>query len=80
MIAEQWELAPYQLAGFPVRRSEWNGNCRDAARDFWRGTDGTMGVLGLRLTGSDDICSPDQRGGTAGRNFFTSHYASRWPT
>jgi isoamylase len=73
MIAEPWDVAGYQLGGFPARWSEWNGNYRDTVRDFWRGTDGTIGVLGLRLTGSGDIYSSDQRTPTASINFVTAH-------
>ena len=47
MIAEPWDVAGYQLGGFPARWSEWNGKYRDDVRDFWRGIDGTIGDLGL---------------------------------
>ncbi len=73
MIAEPWDVAGYQLGGFPARWSEWNGNYRDTVRDFWRGIDGTIGVLGLRLTGSGDIYSSDRRTPTASINFVTAH-------
>jgi isoamylase len=52
MIAEPWDIAGYQLGGFPARWSEWNGKYRDSVRDFWRGADGGVGELARRLTGS----------------------------
>ncbi|HMK96731.1 MAG TPA: alpha-amylase family glycosyl hydrolase, partial [Acidimicrobiales bacterium] len=61
MIAEPWDIADYQLGGFPARWSEWNGKYRDSVRDFWRGADGALGELALRLTGSSDIYSSDRR-------------------
>ena len=73
MIAEPWDVAGYQLGGFPAPWSEWNGKYRDTVRDFWRGVDGTIGELGLRLTGSGDIYSSDRRTPTASINFVTAH-------
>ncbi|HLI01355.1 MAG TPA: glycogen debranching protein GlgX [Acidimicrobiales bacterium] len=73
MIAEPWDIAGYQLGGFPARWSEWNGQFRDSVRDFWRGVEGTIGDLALRLTGSGDIYSSDRRTPTASVNFLTAH-------
>ncbi len=73
MIAEPWDIMGYQLGGFPARWSEWNGKYRDTVRDFWRGVDGTIGELGLRLTGSGDVYSSDRRAPTASINFVTAH-------
>ena len=73
LIAEPWDIAGYQLGGFPARWSEWNGRYRDNVRDFWRGTDGTLGELALRLTGSGDIYASDRRTPTASINFVTAH-------
>ncbi|MGH9107658.1 MAG: glycogen debranching protein GlgX, partial [Acidimicrobiales bacterium] len=73
MIAEPWDTAGYQLGGFPARWSEWNGRYRDAVRDFWRGADGALGELALRLSGSGDIYSSDRRRPTASINFVTAH-------
>ena len=73
MIAEPWDIAGYQLGGFPARWSEWNGRYRDSVRDFWRGADGTIGELALRLTGSSDIYASDRRVPTASINFVTAH-------
>lgn len=73
MIAEPWDIAGYQVGGFPARWSEWNGRYRDCIRDFWRGEDGTLGELALRLTGSGDIYSSGRRAPTASVNFVTAH-------
>jgi isoamylase len=73
MIAEPWDIAGYQLGGFPARWSEWNGKYRDSVRDFWRGADGALGELALRLTGSGDIYASDRRVPTASINFVTAH-------
>ena len=73
MIAEPWDTAGYQVGGFPARWSEWNGKYRDSIRDFWRGAEGTLGELGLRLTGSGDVYSSDRRRPTASVNFVTAH-------
>ncbi|HET6965509.1 MAG TPA: glycogen debranching protein GlgX [Acidimicrobiales bacterium] len=73
MIAEPWDIAGYQVGGFPARWSEWNGKYRDTVRDFWRGEDGTLGELALRLTGSGDIYSSGRRTPTASVNFVTAH-------
>ena len=73
MIAEPWDIAGYQVGGFPARWSEWNGRYRDCVRDFWRGEDGTLGELALRLTGSGDIYSSGRRTPTASVNFVTAH-------
>jgi isoamylase len=73
MIAEPWDIAGYQVGGFPARWSEWNGRYRDTVRDFWRGEDGALGELGLRLTGSGDIYSSNRRTPEASVNFVTAH-------
>jgi glycogen operon protein len=73
LIAEPWDIAGYQLGGFPARWSEWNGKYRDAVRDFWRGEPSTLGELALRLTGSGDVYSSGRRTPTASVNFVTAH-------
>jgi isoamylase len=73
MIAEPWDTAGYQVGGFPARWSEWNGKYRDCVRDFWRGEDGSLGELALRLTGSGDLYASDRRTPTASINFVTAH-------
>ena len=73
LIAEPWDVAGYMVGGFPARWSEWNGKYRDTVRDFWRGEEGSLGELALRLTGSGDIYSSDRRVPTASVNFVTAH-------
>ncbi|MGQ0468016.1 MAG: glycogen debranching protein GlgX, partial [Sporichthyaceae bacterium] len=73
LIAEPWDLAGYQVGGFPARWSEWNGKYRDSVRDFWRGADGELGEFALRLTGSGDVYSSGRRTPTASVNFVTAH-------
>ena len=73
LIAEPWDIAGYQVGGFPARWSEWNGKYRDQVRDFWRGEDGLLGEFSLRVTGSGDIYSSDRRVPTASVNFVTAH-------
>jgi glycogen operon protein len=73
LIAEPWDTAGYQLGGFPARWSEWNGQFRDTVRDFWRGGEGTIGDLALRITGSGDIYSSNRRTPAASINFITAH-------
>ena len=54
LIAEPWDIGEggYQVGNFPPLWSEWNGKYRDTVRDFWRGTDQTMGEFAYRFTGS----------------------------
>jgi isoamylase len=73
LIAEPCDIAGYQLGGFPARWSEWNGRYRDSVRDFWRGADGALGELALRLTGSGDVYASDRRRPSASINFVTAH-------
>ncbi len=73
LIAEPWDLGPdgYQLGRFPVQWSEWNGEYRDCARDWWRGTPGTLGEFACRISGSADIFG--HRRPYASINYVTSH-------
>jgi isoamylase len=73
LIAEPWDVAGYMVGGFPARWSEWNGRYRDSVRDYWRGEEGSLGELALRLTGSGDLYSSDRRVPTASVNFITAH-------
>ena len=51
LIAEPWDVGEggYQVGNFPPLWSEWNGKYRDCVRDFWRGTDQTLGGIRLAL-------------------------------
>ena len=54
LIAEPWDIGfgGYEVGDFPLGWSEWNGRYRDTVRDFWRGTEGTLGDFATRLAGS----------------------------
>ncbi|WP_298806337.1 glycogen debranching protein GlgX [uncultured Pseudokineococcus sp.] len=73
LIAEPWDVAGYQVGGFPARWSEWNGKFRDDVRDFWRGADGALGALAQRLTGSPDVYEGAGRSALCSVNFVTAH-------
>ncbi|MDL5158638.1 glycogen debranching protein GlgX [Actinomycetospora termitidis] len=75
LIAEPWDVGPggYQVGNFPPAWTEWNGKYRDTVRDFWRGTPGTLGEFGSRLTGSSDLYQDDGRRPYASINFVTAH-------
>ncbi len=74
LIAEPWDVGPggYQVGNFPVLWSEWNGQYRDAVRDFWRG-EAPISQLAQRLTGSADLYRSDGRRPFASINFVTAH-------
>ena len=75
LIAEPWDLGPdgYQVGGFPVRWSEWNGRYRDVVRRFWKGDENLAGEMGYRLTGSADLYEAAGRKIFASVNFVTAH-------
>jgi glycogen debranching enzyme GlgX len=75
LIAEPWDIGPggYRLGNFPPDWAEWNDRYRDAVRRFWKGDDGVVGELGLRITGSSDIFDNKGRRSWASINFVTAH-------
>ncbi|MFP3467410.1 glycogen debranching protein GlgX [Leifsonia sp. SIMBA_070] len=73
LIAEPWDVAGYQLGGFPADWSEWNGKFRDDVRDFWRGTPGVLSTLSQRVLGSPDIYEDSRRAPLSSVNFITAH-------
>jgi glycogen operon protein len=75
LIAEPWDLGEggYQVGNFPPGWSEWNGKYRDTVRDYWRGTDQTLGEFASRLTGSSDLYEASGRRPYASINFVTAH-------
>ncbi|MCF6733649.1 glycogen debranching protein GlgX [Blastococcus sp. KM273129] len=75
LIAEPWDVGAggYQIGNFPPLWTEWNGRYRDAVRDFWRGTPGTVGEFASRLTGSSDLYESSGRRPFASINFVTAH-------
>ncbi len=73
LIAEPWDLATYQVGGFPVDWSEWNGRFRDTVRRFVKGDANQVRDLGWRLTGSADLYADDGRSPYNSINFVTCH-------
>jgi isoamylase len=75
LVAEPWDLGDngYQVGGFPQGWSEWNGQYRDRVRDYWRGTEGSLGDFAAALCGSHDIYGPSRRGPRASVNLVTVH-------
>jgi isoamylase len=75
LIAEPWDVGEggYQVGNFPALWSEWNGKYRDSVRDYWRGTDQTLGEFANRLTGSPDLYASNGRRPSASVNFVTCH-------
>ncbi|MFG6477458.1 glycogen debranching protein GlgX [Microbacterium sp. P06] len=73
MIAEPWDTAGYQVGGFPADWSEWNGKFRDDARDFWNGSDATLGTTAQRILGSPDVYESSRRSPLSSVNFVTAH-------
>jgi isoamylase len=75
LIAEPWDLGPsgYRVGEFPSRWSEWNDTFRDTVRDFWKGTDSTLGDFGNAVTGSSPLYESSGRKPTASVNIVTTH-------
>ena len=75
LIAEPWDVGEggYQVGNFPPLWSEWNGQYRDWARDYWRGEEQKLAELGYRLTGSSDLYDWGGRRPSASVNFVTAH-------
>jgi glycogen operon protein len=75
LIAEPWDVGEggYQVGNFPPLWSEWNGKYRDTVRDYWRGTDQTLGEFANRVTGSPDLYENTGRRPYASINFITAH-------
>ena len=75
LIAEPWDVGEggYQVGNFPPLWSEWNGKYRDTVRDYWRGTDQSLGEFANRVTGSPDLYENTGRRPYASINFITAH-------
>jgi isoamylase len=75
LIAEPWDLGEggYQVGNFPELWSEWNGKYRDCVRDYWRGTEQSLGEFAARFTGSSDLYGAGGRRPSASINFITAH-------
>jgi isoamylase len=75
LIAEPWDVGPggYQVGGFPVLWTEWNGRYRDTLRRFWKGDGGVASEFATRITGSSDLYEQSGRRPYASINFVTCH-------
>jgi isoamylase len=75
LIAEPWDVGPggYQVGGFPVLWTEWNGHYRDTLRRFWKGDGGVASEFATRITGSSDLYEQSGRRPYASINFVTCH-------
>ena len=75
LIAEPWDVGEggYQVGGFPLLWSEWNGKYRDTVRDFWRGKGSLLADFAYRFTGSSDLYQTNGRNPSASINFVTAH-------
>jgi glycogen operon protein len=73
LIAEPWDVGDggYQVGNFPARWSEWNGQYRDAMRDYWRGEQ-SVATFASRFAGSSDLYARNRRP-DASINFITAH-------
>jgi glycogen debranching enzyme GlgX len=74
LIAEPWDIGPggWQTGRFPAIFGEWNDRFRDGVRRFWRGEPSTLGDLGTRLAGSDDLFRAKRRPSRS-VNYVVSH-------
>src|SRR5437762_5636314 len=74
-IAEAWDAAGLYQVGSFVGDSwkEWNGRFRDDARDFFRGTNGSVQRFVDRMIGSPEIYGHKQREPEQSVNFVTCH-------
>ena len=75
LIAEAWDAAGLYQVGSFIGDSwrEWNGRFRDDVRSFFRGDDGSVGVVADRLLGSPQIYGHRKREAEESVNFVTCH-------
>ncbi|MBV9580057.1 MAG: glycogen debranching protein GlgX [Chloroflexi bacterium] len=75
LVAEPWDVGQgdsYDLGRFPPLWREWNGQYRDAMRNFWRSVP-SLGQFADRFTGSADLYANSGRRPTASVNLITVH-------
>jgi glycogen operon protein len=74
LIMEPWDLGHggWRTGAFPAAFAEWNDRFRDGVRRCWRGAPDTLGDLGTRLAGSDDIFRTKHRPSRS-INYIVSH-------
>src|SRR5258705_3389806 len=75
LIAEAWDAAGLYQVGSFVGDSwrEWNGRFRDDARDFFRGTQGSVKRFADRMVGSPEVYGHKEREPEQSINFVTCH-------
>lgn len=78
LIAEPWAIGgnSYQVGGFPVGWSEWNGAYRDAVRQAQNELGVmtvTTGTMATRFSGSSDLYGDDGRAPWNSVNFLVAH-------
>ncbi len=75
LIAEPWDVGDggYQVGGFPIGWSEWNGKYRDTLRSFWRGDPGKSAETSGRIAGSADLYQTDGRAPSSSINLIVAH-------
>lgn len=75
LVAEPWDIGPggYQLGNFPSPFAEWNDKYRDQIRRVWRGDQGHLRKLAIRLSGSALRFDHSGRPATSSVNFLTAH-------
>jgi glycogen operon protein len=75
LIAEAWDAAGLYQVGSFIGDSwrEWNGRFRDDARDFFRGTQGSLRLFADRLMGSPELYGHEEREPEQSINFVTCH-------
>lgn len=75
LIAEPWDaIGGYQLGGFHPREqrwAEWNGQYRDAVRNFIKGSGASKNTFAERFCGSKDLFP--LRAPQSSLNFVTAH-------
>ncbi len=75
LIAEAWDAGGlYQVGSFPGKGvwAEWNGKFRDDVRSFMKGSDGIVGTLATRISGSEDLYGKGHFSNKS-INFITCH-------
>ncbi|MGE5248061.1 MAG: glycogen debranching protein GlgX [Verrucomicrobiota bacterium] len=75
LIAEAWDAAGlYQVGSFVGDAwQEWNGRFRDDVRRFFKGDNGTVSRMAMRMLGSPDIFGHEEREAEQSINFVTCH-------
>jgi len=75
LIAEPWDIGEggYQVGGYPVIWSEWNGQFRDTMRRYWKGDEGQIGDFASKFIGSPQLYRASGRNPMASVNFITAH-------